>query len=180
MIRLSSAGSRAEARPEIAEAAARARAQEEVGADVRTYYQSRAPRTRGQGDLPLGRDGGSAEVLPATDAEGRQLVAKFVAGVRSPGGPSVGFTDEEVVAVAFALADKVSVTSRLPKSTRGANKMGFSPSTRQLVENSILINDKLTQRKRFRSAKAFNAWLAQSREADDLSTVLTAAASSSR
>ena len=46
-------------------------------------------------NLPLGDNNGAAG-LPATDAEGRALVAKFVAGGRNPGGPNVALTEEEV------------------------------------------------------------------------------------
>ncbi len=56
---------------------------------TRSYNQSRASLPGGQGNLRLEDDNG-ASVLPARDVDGRELVAKFIAGVRSPSGPNVG------------------------------------------------------------------------------------------
>ncbi len=116
-------------------------AREAASNDETIFYQSRATSAGGQRELPLGRDGDGAAVLP-TDPEGRELAAKFIAGVRNPGGPNVALTDEELVTVAFAIADKVSVTSKLPDTVRGASQLSFSGATgdqflaRQLIAAS--------------------------------------------
>ena len=73
---------------------------------TRSYNQSRASLPGGQGNLRLENDNGAAQ-LPATDAEGRELVAKYIAGIRNPSGPSIRLSEEELVSVAFAIADKV-------------------------------------------------------------------------
>jgi hypothetical protein len=62
--------------------------------------------------------------LPASDPateEGRKLVAKFVAGVREPGGKDVALSNEELVTVAFAIAAKMLTRKILGGWSKWAN-----------------------------------------------------------
>ena len=137
---------------------------QDQGLDQNVEQDSRTVFARGQGDF-FGGDSDNNQNLPASDPateEGRKLVAKFVAGVREPGGKDVALSNEELVTVAFAIASKVQTRSSLGAGSAGQVQGRYSggiAGSGNLIDQYLLIDYRAAGRKLFRSPKKFIAWL---------------------